>query len=118
MSRFHQRLRERMQNPDFATGYHEMHSELQLVQALNRLREDAHVSTEELAQSMGRQRAAVSRLFNAAQPNPTLETLTDLLKALGVTAEIHLRPSQEGEAPIKIEVVSRTAQIECSSSSD
>ena len=35
--------------------------------------------------------------------NPTLETLTDLLRALGVTAEVRLRPSQEGEPPIKVE---------------
>lgn len=52
---------------------------------------------------MGRQRTAISRLFNAARPNPTLETVTDLLRALGVTAEVRLRPSHEGEPPIKVE---------------
>lgn len=56
------------------------------------------------AQHMGRQRATFSRLFNAARPNPTIETLTNLLRALGVTAEVRLRPSHEGEAQIKIEV--------------
>ena len=103
MSRFQQRLQERLRDPAFAAGYQEMESELQLVQALDLLREQAHLSTEELAARMGRQRTAVSRLFNAARPNPTLETITGLLRALGVTAEVRLRPSHEGEPPIKVE---------------
>jgi transcriptional regulator with XRE-family HTH domain len=103
MSRFHQRLQKRLRDPEFAAGYQEMESELQLVEALNSLREQAHLSTEELAARMGRQRTAVSRLFNAARPNPTLETITDLLRAMGVTAEVRLRPSHEGEPPIKVE---------------
>ncbi len=81
-----------------------MESELQLVEALNLLRERANLSTEELARRMGRQRAAVSRLFNASRANPTLDTLTDLLRAMGVTAEVHLRPAREGESPIQIEI--------------
>jgi transcriptional regulator with XRE-family HTH domain len=104
MSRFHQRLRQRLRDPEFAAGYEEMGSELQLVEALNLLREQANLSTEELAQRMGRQRTAVSRLFNASRANPTLDTLSDLLRALGVTAEIHLRPAEEGEPPIQIEM--------------
>jgi transcriptional regulator with XRE-family HTH domain len=103
MSRFHQRLQERLHDPEFAAGYQEMESELQLVPALDLLREQAHLSTGDLAARMGRQRAAISRLFNAARPNPTLETITDLLRALGVTAEVRLRPSHEGEPPIKVE---------------
>ena len=102
MSRFHQRLRQRMQDPEFAAGYQEMDSEVQLIQALDVLRKQAHLSTEELAQRMGRQQATVSRLLNADHSNPTLDTLTDMLIALGVTAEIYLRPSQEGEAPLKV----------------
>lgn len=104
MSRFHQRLQERLHDPEFADGYEEMDSELRLVEALNLLREQSHLSTEELARRMGRQRTAVSRLFNASGANPTLDTLTDLLRALGVTAEIHLRPAQDGESPIQIEM--------------
>lgn len=104
MSRFHQRLRQRLRDPEFAAGYEEMDSELRLVEALNLLREQAHLSTEELAQRMGRQRTAVSRLFNAARSNPTLDTLTDLLRAMGITAEVHLRPAREGESAIQIQM--------------
>jgi hypothetical protein len=73
MSRFHQRRQERLRDPEFAAGYQEMESELQLVEALNMLREQAHLSTEELAARMGRQRTAVSRLFNASRPRATCE---------------------------------------------
>ena len=106
MSRFHQRLQQRLRDPEFAAGYEEMESELQLVEALNLLRERANLSTEELAQRMGRQRTAVSRLFNASRSNPTLDTLTDLLRAMGFTAEVRLRPAREGEPPIQIEMPS------------
>ena len=107
MRRFHQRAQERLSNPEIAAGYQEMESELQLVRALDILREQAQLSTEELAQRMGRQRMAVSRIFNAARPNPTLDTLTNLLVALGVTAEISFRPSQAGDPPIKVELPER-----------
>ena len=104
MSRFHQRLQQRLRDSEVAAGYQEMESEIQLIEALNRLREQANISTEELARRMGRQRTAVSRLLNAGRPNPTLDTLTDLLAALGITAEVRLRPSQQGEPPITVEV--------------
>ena len=101
-TRYQQRRRERLLNPEILAGYQEMDSEIQLVDALNRLRDAAHISVDDLAQRMGRKRTAVSRLLNAARPNPTLETLTDMLSALGITAEIHLRPSESGEAPIRV----------------
>lgn len=104
MSRFHQRMQQRLSDPEIAAGYREMDSEIQLVAALNSLREQANISTEELAQRMGRQRAAVSRLLHAGRPNPKLDTLTDMLVALGMTAEIHLRPAQEGESPIQVDL--------------
>jgi transcriptional regulator with XRE-family HTH domain len=49
-------------------------------------------------------RAAISRLLNAERPNPTLDTFNALLRALHVTAEIRLRPAQEGEPPITVAV--------------
>jgi transcriptional regulator with XRE-family HTH domain len=104
MNRYHQRRERFLQNPEIAAGYWEMDSELRLIQALDAVRAQLHLTTEELAQRMGRHREAVSRLFNAEHPNPTLETFTELLKALGITAEIRLRRSQEGEPPITVDV--------------
>lgn len=104
MSRFHQRLRQRMQDPEFAAAYWEMDGELQLLQAIEEMRNQLQLSQGELAQRMGTQREAVTRLLNSDHPNPTLDTLTRMFTALGVTAEVHLRRRQEGEPPLTVKV--------------
>lgn len=102
MSRFHQRLRKRMENPEFADGYREMAAELELVRRLDEARERLNISKKELAERMGKRREVVSRLFNAEDANPTLETLLELLTALGVTADITLRQAVEDEEPLRV----------------
>ncbi|MGH2517928.1 MAG: helix-turn-helix domain-containing protein [Ktedonobacterales bacterium] len=104
MSRFHQRLRQRLRNPEFAAAYWEMDSELQLMQAIEDMRKQLQLTQDEFAKRMGTQREAVTRLLNAEHPNPKLETLTKMFAALGVTAEVHLRRAHEGEAPLTINV--------------
>ena len=104
MSGYEQRKREFLKNPEIAAGYWEMDSELRLIEALNAVREQKRLTIEELAQRMGRRREAVSRLLNAEHPNPTLDTFSVLLKALGVTAEIRLRSAQGDEPPIRVDV--------------
>lgn len=107
MSRFHQRLQQHLSDPEFAAGYQEMDSELQLIEAIDTLREREHISIEELAHRMGRERSAISRLFNATQPNPTLDTFVDLLKAMALTADVNLRPSREGERAINVSIIEK-----------
>ena len=53
---------------------------------------------------MGRRRETVSRLLNAQDANPTLETITELLSALGIVADITLRRAEDNEHPIHIEM--------------
>lgn len=43
-----------------------------------------------------------SRLFHADQPNPTPDTLAELLRALQLRAEVTLRRAPTGEPPIRI----------------
>lgn len=102
MNRFEQRMRRRLQNPEIAAGFHEIAAERALMQTLEEIREQQQISKEELAARMGKHREAVSRLLNASDANPTLETVIELLIALGITAEITLRPAIEGEEPIKV----------------
>jgi transcriptional regulator with XRE-family HTH domain len=104
MNRFEQRLQKRMRDPEFAEGYRQMEAELQLLDAIEKIRAAQHISKESLANQMGKKRETVSRLLNDDESNPTLETLIELLSAMGITADIKLRPSQEGEAPIKVTV--------------
>ncbi len=103
MNRFEQRLKKRLQHPEFVAGFREMDAEIELIAALDQIREALHISKGELAERMGRPRASLSRLFNGENANPTLETITEILTALGVTAEIKLRKADNADHPIHIE---------------
>lgn len=105
-SRFEQRKRRALQNPEIAAGYREMAAELELMQAIDAVRKEQNLSQEELASRMGKKREALSRLFSADNINPTLETIIELLSALDLTADITLRHTKEGEGPIKVVVES------------
>lgn len=102
MNRFEQRLRKRLQNEEIAEGYREMSAELELLHAIDMARKHQHMSQEELATRMGKKRESVSRLLSTDDINPTLNTLIELLSALNLTADITLRPTREGEGPIKV----------------
>ncbi len=102
MNRYEQRRQKLLQNEEVAAGYREMAAELELMSAIDMVRKQLNMSQEQLAKRMGKKREAVSRLFSAEEINPTLETLVELLSALELTADITLRPSREGEGPIKV----------------
>jgi DNA-binding phage protein len=40
--------------------------------------------------------------FNSPHPNPTLDTISDILRALGLQAEIKISPLSPEDAPIPI----------------
>jgi transcriptional regulator with XRE-family HTH domain len=102
MNRHEQRKQKFLQDPEVAEGYLEMAAEFQLMQAIEQIRSKQHISKEELATQMGKKREAVSRLLTAHNANPTLATVVELLSALRLTADITLRRSKDGEAPINV----------------
>ncbi len=104
MHRFEQRLKQRMRDPEFAVGYREMSAELDMLTAIEQAREALHISKEELATRLGRKREVISRLLNSETANPTLDSLTEILAALGLTAEITLRRARDDEQPIAVKV--------------
>jgi transcriptional regulator with XRE-family HTH domain len=107
MSRFHQRLREDLSDPEFAKAFYDMSADIALPQVLEEARKALNVSEKELAERMGVQRPTVTRLFNASHPNPTLDTISDILRALGLQAEIKISPASPEDAliPIKAKFV-------------
>ena len=84
-----------------------MSADIALLQVLEEARKALNVSEKELAERMGVQRSTVTRLFNASHPNPTLDTISNILRALGLQAEITISPvSPEGALiPIKAKFV-------------
>ncbi len=63
MSRFHQRLREDLSDPEFADAFYDMSVDIALLQVLEQARKALNVSEKELAERMGVQRSTVTRLF-------------------------------------------------------
>ena len=97
MSRFDQRLKQRLKNRDFAAGFAEMDAQIALMRAIEECRRRRNISKADLAKRMGRPRPSVSRLLSGVGGNPTLDTITDLFSALGVRAHLQIlraRPKQ------------------------
>jgi transcriptional regulator with XRE-family HTH domain len=107
MSRFDQRLREDLNDPEFAEAFYDMSVDIALLQVLEQARKALNISEKELAERMGVHRSTVTRMFNAAHPNPTLDTISHILRALGLQAEINIRPAspEESSIPIKAKFV-------------
>lgn len=102
MSRYEQRRRKFLQDPEVAEGYQEMAAEFQLVQAIELIRSKLGISKEQLASKMGKKRETILRLLTSSDTNPTLETVIELLSALQLTADIRLRHAKEGEPPLQV----------------
>jgi transcriptional regulator with XRE-family HTH domain len=77
--------------------------------AFDEIRKQQHIMQQTLAERMGKRREVVACLLTGDDPNPTLETIVELLFALNVTADITLRPSEEGEGPVRINMEQITA---------
>jgi len=105
MNRYEQRRAAALQDPRVAAGYQEMDAEMTLLHTLDEARKSLHITQEDLAQRMGKQRAVVARLLSSPDANPTFETFIELLQALGLKAEITLRPAAPDEAPIATTLV-------------
>lgn len=63
-----------------------------LLGAIEHAREERKQSKADIANALGLQRTAVSRLLEEDGANPTIRTLTRLLWAVGLHADIALRP--------------------------
>jgi len=89
------RLAERMQDPEFRREYEAARKQIDqvdaVVRALDQLRVEAGLPKAELARRIGKNPAAVRRLFSSAA-NPELETVAAL--AVALDAEIQIVPNK------------------------
>ena len=102
MNRHEQRRNKFLQDPEVAEGYREMAAEFQFMQAIEAIRLKQQITKEDLAAQMGKKREAISRLLTTQHPNPTLETVIELLSAMRLTADITFRRAKEGDPPIRV----------------
>lgn len=93
ISRHRRELEEQLSDPEFRAEYERVRAQIAQVDAvvedLDRLRVEAGCSKAELARRIGKNPAAIRRLFSA-EVNPELRTVAALAAALG--AEIRIVP--------------------------
>ena len=77
-------------DPEFATGFDEGYRDFKIGVILRQAREEAGLTQEELADRVGTQKTAISRIENHAE-DIKLSTIQKVAKALGKSLEISLR---------------------------
>jgi HTH-type transcriptional regulator / antitoxin HipB len=77
-------------DPDFARGFDEGYRDFKIGVILRQAREEAGLTQEQLADRVGTQKTAISRIENHAE-DIKLSTIQKVAKALGKSLEISLR---------------------------
>jgi HTH-type transcriptional regulator / antitoxin HipB len=77
-------------DPEFAKGFDEGYRDFRIGVVLRQAREEAGLTQEELADRVGTQKTAISRIENHAE-DIKLSTIQKVAKALGKSLEISLR---------------------------
>ena len=77
-------------DPEFARGFDEGYRDFKIGVILRQAREEAGLTQEELADRVGTQKTAISRMENHAE-DIKLSTIQKVAKALGKNLEISLR---------------------------
>jgi DNA-binding XRE family transcriptional regulator len=77
-------------DPEFARGFDEGYRDFKIGVILREAREEAGLTQEELADRVGTQKTAISRIENHAE-DIKLSTIQKVAKALGKSLDISLR---------------------------
>jgi transcriptional regulator with XRE-family HTH domain len=85
-----------MADPEARTEYESFKLQLDLAQNMKHLREEHHLTQEEIAEKMHTTKSTIARLEAAggrSKHSPSLKTLAKYANALGYTLEINLKPA-------------------------
>ena len=82
-----------MKRKGFASAYAESADEYELVRELLAARAKAGLTQEQVAESMGTTKSAISRLEGVGQHSPSVSTLRRYARAVGCEVEIRLVPA-------------------------
>ena len=78
----------------------------EVVRSLNAARQKRGIALAKVAKAMGTKPSAISRLLGGDEVNPTLGTLVDISRALGVRMKIDLSLDRHPSSRTSVEVVS------------
>lgn len=86
----------RMDDPGFAEAYAEARARIdaidRVIRSLDAAREELGISKAELARRIGVRPESMRRLFSAPSPNPTLDTVVAVARALHLTVRVEPEP--------------------------
>jgi DNA-binding phage protein len=92
---FDQFLESQLTDPSFKAGFEKKLAKIksiaEVLQVIEAVREQENIPKAELARRMERKPEAISRLLRGEGANPTLETLIDLIDAIGLELDIRIR---------------------------
>jgi DNA-binding phage protein len=107
---FDEFLEGQLTDPSFRAGFEKklakVKSIAEVLQVIELVRERENIPKAELARRMERKPEAISRLLRGEGANPTLETLIDLVDAIGLELDIRIRrqPAKRNDrySPLKV----------------
>jgi DNA-binding XRE family transcriptional regulator len=88
-----------MKRKEFARAYADSADEYELVRELLAARAKAGLTQEQVAESMGTTKSAVSRLEAVGKHSPSVSTLKKYATAVGCEVEIRLVPASGRQPP-------------------
>lgn len=91
MTRISELKKRWIKDSEFRKEYNEANAEYEIIEALIRARNDAHLSQAELAEKIGTTQSAVARLEGGGV-SPTLATLRRYAAATGTRLRLELVP--------------------------
>lgn len=107
---FEEFLDEQLADPEFKAGFErklaKVKSIARVLRAIEDVREQENVPKAEVARRIQRHPSAVSRLLSGDGPNPTLDTLVDLVDALGLELDLRIKRQparpKSGYSPLRV----------------
>lgn len=107
---FDEFLEGQLADPSFRAGFEKklakVKSIAEVLRVIELVRERKNIPKAELARRMERKPEAISRLLRGEGSNPTLDTLIDLVDAIGLELDIRIRrqPAKPGGkySPLKV----------------
>ncbi|GEM_PF-912229 len=92
---FDEFLESQLADPSFKAGFEKklakVKSIAEVLQVIEAVRERENIPKAELARRMERKPEAISRLLRGEGVNPTLDTLVDLVDAIGLELDIRIK---------------------------
>lgn len=77
-----------------------------IISAIEKAREEKHISKAEIGRRIERKPSAISRLLNGTEQNPTWDTLVDLAYAVDLELEVKVKRAPKSHAsrpePVKV----------------